>query len=102
VLTMANEQLAYTLSDRATYLARQKAGLDLEILFEGDPILFNPYGVISVNPDKGAHIQAALADQFIEWIVSLPVQEKIAEFGKADFGQSLFIPDSAAWRAANP
>jgi tungstate transport system substrate-binding protein len=100
VLTMANEQLAYTLSDRATYLARTLAGLDLEILVEGDPALFNPYGVIAVNPDKGAHIQAALADTFVDWIISLPVQEQIAQFGVAEFGQSLFIPDSTFWNEA--
>jgi tungstate transport system substrate-binding protein len=98
VLTMAGEQQAYTLSDRATYLARSKEGLDLAILVEGDPILFNPYGVIAVNPDKGAHIKADLANQFIDWITSVPVQEKIGEFGKEEFGQSLFVPDSAAWR----
>jgi tungstate transport system substrate-binding protein len=99
VLTIANEELAYTLSDRATYLARLKEGLELEILVEGDKILFNPYGVIAVNPDKAPTIREDLANLFIDWIISVPVQEKIGEFGKADFGQSLFIPDSAAWRA---
>jgi hypothetical protein len=101
VLTMANEQQGYTLSDRATYLARSKEGLDLVILVEGDPVLFNPYGVIAVNPEKGSHIKADLANQFIDWIVSLPVQEKIAQFGMDDFEQSLFIPDSQAWRDAH-
>lgn len=101
VLTMAGEQQAYTLSDRATYLARSKAGLDLEVLVEGDPVLFNPYGVIAVNPDKGPHIKIDLANQFIDWIVSLPVQEKIAQFGVDEFGQSLFVPDSQAWRDAH-
>lgn len=98
VLTMAAEQQGYTLSDRATYLARTKAGLDLEVLVEGDSALFNPYGVIVVNPDKGPQIHEDLANQFTDWIISLPVQEKIAEYGKEEFGQSLFIPDSAAWK----
>jgi tungstate transport system substrate-binding protein len=101
VLTMANEQQAYTLSDRATYLARSKAGLELVVLVEGDPVLFNPYGVIAVNPDKGGHIQVDLANQFIDWIISLPVQEKIASFGMEEFGESLFVPDSAQWREAH-
>ena len=101
VLTMADEQQACTLSDRATYLARSKEGLKLVILVEGDKALFNPYGVIAVNPDKNPNIQADLANQFIDWLISLPVQEKIAEFGKADFGQSLFVPDSTAWREAH-
>lgn len=100
VLTMANEQQAYTLSDRATYLARTKAGLDLVILVEGDKSLFNPYGVIAVNPEKNPNIQADLALKFIDWIISVPVQEKIESFGVADFGSSLFVPDSSPWREA--
>jgi tungstate transport system substrate-binding protein len=102
VLTMADEQQAYTLSDRATYLARTKQGLKLPIFVEGDKTLLNPYGVIAVNPAKNPNIQSALANQFIDWLVSLPTQEKIAEFGKADFGVSLFIPESTAWKEAHP
>ena len=99
VLTMAGEEQAYTLSDRATYLARTLEGTELEIHVEGDPVLFNPYGVIAVNPDKGDHIKAEQATQFIEWLISLPTQELIAEYGIEDFGSPLFTPDSAAWRA---
>jgi tungstate transport system substrate-binding protein len=102
VLTMANEQQAYTLSDRATYLARTLEGIDLEILVEGDPILFNPYGVIAINPDKGEHIKADLANDFIDWLISVPTQEMVAEFGADDFGSPLFTPDSAPWREAHP
>jgi tungstate transport system substrate-binding protein len=101
VLTMAEETQAYTLSDRATYLARTKAGLKLAVLVEGDKILFNPYGVIVVDPKKNPNIQTDLAQKFTDWIISVPVQEKIAEFGKADFGQSLFTPDSNPWREAH-
>ena len=100
VLTMADEGLAYTLSDRATYLARTLEGTELVILVEGDPILFNPYGVIAVNPDKGSHIQTELANTFIDWLISVPTQEKIAEFGVEEFGSPLFTPDSEPWRAA--
>ncbi|MBC7261479.1 MAG: substrate-binding domain-containing protein, partial [Chloroflexi bacterium] len=64
VLTMANEKQAYVLSDRATYLARKLQGLELEILVAGDPILFNPYGVIVVNPAKNEKINAELANVF--------------------------------------
>ncbi len=99
VLTMANEQLAYTLSDRATYLARTLEGTDLVILYEGDPLLFNPYGVIAVNPTKSPQIQADLANQLIDWLISVPTQEAIAAFGVDQFGESLFTPDSALWRA---
>lgn len=97
VINMANEQQAYTLSDRATYLARTAEGLDLEVLVEGDAALFNPYGVITVNPEKCTNVNAELGNQFVDWIVSVPTQEKIAAFGQEEFGQSLFIPDSAAW-----
>ncbi len=99
VLTMADEKQAYTLSDRATYLARTLEGTDLEVLVEGDPLLFNPYGVIAINPDKGDHIKADEANQFIEWLISMPTQELIAKYGVEEFGSPLFVPDSAAWRA---
>ena len=100
VLVMAGEQEAYTLTDRATYLAVKLEGLDLEIMVEGDPMLFNPYGVIAVNPDKNDKINNDLANEFIDWIVSLETQELISTFGVADFGAPLFVPDSTAWREA--
>jgi tungstate transport system substrate-binding protein len=98
VLTMADEQQAHTLSDRATYLARKGEGLELEILVEGDPILFNPYGVIAVNPDKNDQINSDLSNAFIDWLISVPVQEKIGQFGKDTFGMPLFYPDSRLYR----
>jgi tungstate transport system substrate-binding protein len=99
VLTIADEEQAYTMSDRATYLARTLEGIELEILLEDDPILFNPYGVMAVNPDKGDHIKADLAEQFIDWLISVPTQEQIADFGNEQFGNPMFTPDSALWRA---
>lgn len=99
VLTMADEQQAYALSDRATYLARTLEGTGLKILVEGDPILFNPYGVIAVNPAKNTGIHGELASQFIGWLISVPTQEKIAQFGVEEFGQSLFVPDSVFWHS---
>ncbi len=102
VLTMTDEQQAYTLSDRATYLTRKQAGLKLDIMVEGDAALFNPYGVIAVNPAKNSAIKADLANQFIDWIISVSAQEKIAEFGLDTFGQSLFTPSSALWLVDHP
>ncbi|HPL30338.1 MAG TPA: substrate-binding domain-containing protein, partial [Anaerolineae bacterium] len=99
VLNMANERLAYTLADRGTYLA-QKGKLELVILMEGDKAMFNPYGVIAVNPAKYASVNADLAKKFQEWLTSVPVQEKIAGFGVAQYGQPLFYPDSQAYRDA--
>jgi tungstate transport system substrate-binding protein len=100
VLTMSEEKQAYTLSDRATYLTQTQNGLKLQVMVEGDKLLLNPYGVIAVNPDKNAKIQNALANQFIDWLISVPVQEKIAAFKKAEFGISLFTPSSTLWKAA--
>ncbi|HMN58733.1 MAG TPA: substrate-binding domain-containing protein, partial [Anaerolinea sp.] len=102
VLTMSAEKQGYTLSDRATYLAMTKEGLSLKILVEGEKALFNPYGVIAVDPAKSPKINNALANQFIDWLVSLPVQEKISRFGVDEFGQGLFMPSSTAWKAAHP
>lgn len=95
VLTMAGEQEAYTLSDRATYLARKGEGLDLEILVEGDKVLFNPYGVLPVNPDKHPAVNFEGAMAFVEWITSPETQAMIGEFGVDTFGQPLFIPSAA-------
>lgn len=101
VLTMANEQQAYTLSDRATFLARARQGLYLAILVEGDQILFNPYSIIAVNPAKNPQINSEMAHKFIDWIISVPVQERIKAFGVAEYGQSLFVPNSQPWRNAH-
>jgi tungstate transport system substrate-binding protein len=97
VLTMADEQQGYTLSDRATYLARTLEGIDLVIVAEGDPVLFNPYGVIAVDPDKNEEINAYLASAYLDWLISMPTQELISEFGMEEFGAPLFTPDSEAW-----
>lgn len=108
-LLFANEQKAYTLSDRGTYLATKDKLPDLAILVGGnslaenkDKSLLNPYGVMAVNPDKHPGVNFDLATKFIEWITSVDVQQKISDFGKDKFGQSLFYPSSAAWKAAHP
>lgn len=95
VLTLSDEQQTYTLSDRATYVARKAEGLTLDILVEGDPILFNPYGVIPVNPEQHPGVNYELAQAFVEWITSVETQQLIAGF-KVN-GQQLFTPDSEQW-----
>ncbi len=102
VLTMADEKLAYTLADRATYLTQTQNGLQLKIMVEGDPQLLNPYSVIAVNPNKSPQIQYDLASKFIDWIISVPVQQEIADYKKADFGISIFNPSSNLWKSAHP
>lgn len=96
VLNMANEQQAYTLSDRGTYLARTLEGLALDILVQGDPRLRNPYGVLPVSPREDVDINVAAAQAFVDWITSPDVQAMIGEFGKDKFGQPLFYPDAQA------
>ena len=91
-LTVADEQQAYTLTDRATFLARTLEGISLEILVEGDPQLFNPYGVIAVNPALHPHVNQTEAEAFIGWLTTPETGELIRQFGREAFGQSLFVP----------
>ncbi|NLY39248.1 MAG: solute-binding protein [Firmicutes bacterium] len=88
-LTVANENLAYTLTDRATYLS-MKDELDLEIVLEGDPALFNQYGVMAVNPEKHPHVKYEEALQFIEFLISEEGQSLISSFQIG--GETLFFP----------
>lgn len=91
VLTMSASLRAYTLTDRATYVAyRSRTGL--EILVEGDARMFNPYGIIAVNPKKypGINYQGAMA--LIEWISSAEGQKRIADF-KVE-GVQMFFPSA--------
>ena len=87
---------AYVLSDRATWAAF-KNRQQLEILAEGDPTLFNPYGSILVNPAKGAHIKAADARRWHEWLTSDRGRAAIASF-RID-GEQLFFPSAVAPRS---
>ena len=87
---------AYALTDRATW-ASFRNRQDLEILVEGDPALFNPYGSILVNPAKGAHIKAADARAWHEWLTSEKGRAAIASFRIG--GEQLFFPSAALPRA---
>ena len=93
-LRIADEKNAYTMTDRGTYLAQQD-NLILIILVEGDQILFNPYGIIPVNPEKhpGLGINYEGAMKLVEFITGQEGQDIIREFGKEKFGQPLFYPD---------
>ena len=94
-LTYAEEKQAYTLVDRGTYLKYKygrKEGLDLDILCEGDPELYNPYGIIPINPKKYSHVKFKLADRFAKWLVSPKAQGIIARYKIQ--GQQAFFPDA--------
>lgn len=90
-LNIAASTNAYVLSDRATWLAFKNRG-ELAILVEGDRSLFNPYGVMVVNPARHPHVKAALAQQFADWVVSPAGQAAIATYRIG--GEPLFFPNA--------
>ena len=92
-LTITSEKQAYTLTDRATYLAN-KENLDLEILVEGDAALLNVYHVMTVNPDKWPKSNYDGAIAFAKFMTSPKTQAVIGKFGVDKFGQPLFFPDA--------
>lgn len=97
-LSIASEKGAYTITDRATYLATQK-NLGLSILVEGDPVLLNIYHVIQVNPAKSNKINAEGAKAFSDFMVDPATQQVIAKFGIEKYGQPLFFPDAGKTEA---
>jgi len=88
VINMATEQQGYTLSDRGTYIAYQ-GKTDLPILFAGDKSMFNPYGIIAVNPARHPHVKYDLAMALIHFVTSVEGQNIIKNF-KVN-GQQLFF-----------
>lgn len=90
-LQIANEIDAYTMTDRGTWIA-YRGRLELKLLFENDPPLFNPYGIIAVNPERHAHVNYIGAKKLIDWITAPAAQKMIGEFRIQ--GQQLFIPSA--------
>jgi tungstate transport system substrate-binding protein len=88
-LTFSSESEAYTLADRATYLAMMDT-LELVISVEGDTMLFNQYGVIVVTDANNQEGGQAFAD----WVVSAEGQAVIEEFGVETYGEPLFVPNA--------
>ncbi len=93
VIEMADQMGAYTLADRGTFLSLF-SDLDLQVVTEGDEVLFNPYGVIPVTQDEGENLNLEGAEAFAEWITSREVQEMIGAFGIEQYGEPLFIPNA--------
>jgi len=92
-LQMTDQKRAYTITDRATYLAwRDK--LQLVPVVEGDPRLYNVYHVLELNPKNAPRINIVGGRAFADFLVSPEAQRLIGEFGKTRFGQSLFVPDA--------
>ncbi|MDK2905319.1 MAG: tungstate transport system substrate-binding protein [Eubacteriaceae bacterium] len=90
-ITVTNEKLGYTLADRATYL-NMKDNIDLEVVCQGDPLLFNQYGVIAVNPSINDQINADGAQAFVDWILSDETQTLIGQYEVG--GEPLFTPNA--------
>ncbi len=82
---------AYVLSDRATWISFGNKA-DHEIVVEGDEKLFNPYGIIMVNPEKHPNVNVDAAQKFIDWMLSDEGQSAIASFEVQ--GQQLFTPNA--------
>lgn len=82
---------AYVLTDRATWVAFGNKG-DYRVLVEGDPRLFNQYGVILVNPAKHPSVRAGAGQRFIDWLTGEEGQAAIAAY-RVD-GKQLFFPNA--------
>ena len=90
-LNTASAMNAYILADRGTWLSFKNRG-DLIILVQGDPKLFNQYGVMLVNPEKFPQVKKTLGQNFIDWLISKEGQAVIASY-KID-GEQLFFPNA--------
>ena len=95
VLNMAAEMQACTLADRATY-ATYQARTSLAVMVQGDPRMFNPYGIIAVNPARHPGVNDKGAQALIDWITSAQGQRRIAAFRAG--GQQLFVPNASQAR----
>ena len=90
-LNMAASMGAYVLADRGTWLSFKNRA-DLAVLVQGDERLFNPYGVIAVNPAKHPHVKVKEAQRFIDWVTSPAGQAHIAAYKIG--GEQLFFPSA--------
>ncbi len=90
-LNTASAMNGYILSDRATWLTFKNRG-DLVILVQGDPKLFNQYGVMLVNPAKYPQVKKAEGQAFIDWLISKDGQDTIASYKVG--GEQLFFPNA--------
>ncbi|HSW35666.1 MAG TPA: substrate-binding domain-containing protein [Candidatus Limnocylindrales bacterium] len=88
-LRFTNEKLGYTVVDRGTFIALRN-GLALTIVLEGDPVLFNQYGVMVVNPELHPHVKYDLAMEYVEFLMSDEGQNLITSY-QID-GETLFFP----------
>ena len=105
-MLFSQENKAYTLTDRGTYLSMKDKLPDLAIILGGqninenkDSSLLNPYGVLVVDPAKHPGVNFELATKFQTWLLSLETQKLIGGYGVDKFGQPLFYPNSDEYKA---
>jgi len=84
---------AYTMTDRATWIAFKNKS-DFGVQVEGDPRLFNQYGIVLVNAAKHPHVKSALGQSFVNWVLSEEGQKAIASYQRD--GQQLFFPNAGS------
>lgn len=97
-LRIADEKGAYTLSDKGTYLVSRLHLSATTLLYEGDPGLFNQYGVMAVNPAKYPHVHYDVALDFIEFVTGPAGQKVIGDFRDKN-GNPIFVPDAEGSKA---
>ncbi|OWZ83399.1 substrate-binding domain-containing protein [Natranaerobius trueperi] len=93
-LIAANEMNAYSLSDRGTFLSMKDKLKNLDIVFEGDDLLTNPYGIIPVDPDTHENVKYDASKELVEFFTRDDTQKKISEFRVDEYGEPLFFPDA--------
>lgn len=90
-LVMASQMKGYALTDEATYLSfRDK--VELDIVYRGDERLKNYYSVIAVNPARYPDVKYAIVKKFISYLTSEKTLKMTEDFGKKEFGKSLYEP----------
>lgn len=97
-LRFCDQQQAYTVIDRATYLSL-KDQIKLAVLVEGDEALLNFISLIPVNPKKFKAVNSRDTQRFVQWLTAPDKGQKIVrDFGKDKYGSPLFFPNSDAWK----
>ena len=94
-INIAAERKGYTMTDRGTFIKyadNHKGNPPLKVLVEGDQILLNQYSVLAINPERCAHAQFDLANQFSDWMAGAEAQGLIRDFKL--LGKPLFVPNA--------
>lgn len=90
-LLKAEQFSTYTLSDIGTYLKYSKDGqITLKSFMTEEKALLNVYSAIAVNQTLHPNVKFDDAIAFIKYLVSDEGQQLIENYGKNDYGRSLF------------